>query len=391
MSRRVFNQKNFLGRHCLQAIIPGWHDNNFTRAESAANPGDVGYLQAVGQKMEFVDTNAGTGVCSTRTVTEQYGHLGTCRALRLDQTASNDFVGLLRSDNDEGIDFPDKSNLTIVGIVKPSGDGRPGGGGDPRIYSKDIGAGEIDHDLMIGIATGGNDARTRIRIGTNTSTVLRSSVIQDNALNLIAGTVSPANASQVNVRVHHIGENGVYSFANHFTGAITGEYNPRTTTTVAIGANAGADDNAFEGDIIGIWAFDRALEKDEFLEFFANPWQVFAPQRYFVPLTVGEAVVLEEPAATNALGTPQIAELIASGQVVSILKASGAVVLAPLTSAGAAALVSGVLAATGSPTFDELLSSGAAQRTSVNITDVNTTESWTDGSSSIPISGSGFS
>jgi hypothetical protein len=243
---------------------------------------------------------------------------------------------------------------------------------------------------MIG-TTSASTARSRVRLGTNTQTIFTQGTIQNDALNLVAGGVRAHTGGSGNTGfVSLLREGGVYETVENNSTANT--YFPRgIETDISIAANAGANDNPFHGDIIGIWAFDRDLNEEELRVFFANPWQVFAPQRYFVPLTVGEAVVLEEPAATNALGTPQIAELIASGQVVSILKASGAVVLAPLTSAGAAALVSGVLAATGSPTFDELLSSGAAQRTSVNITDVNTTESWTDGSSSIPISGSGFS
>jgi hypothetical protein len=54
---------------------------------------------------------------------------------------------------------------------------------------------------------------------------------------------------------------------------------------------------AFEGDIdvafVGVWR--RMLSEAEIMSHAANPWQVFAPQRFFVPMVEGETIRSEAP------------------------------------------------------------------------------------------------
>ncbi len=114
--------------------------------------------------------------------------------------------------------------------------------------------------------------------------------------------------------------------------------------------------------------------------------------------------------ALTASGTPSLVELTASGQVVLTYDVSGSPVLTAITASGAAALgallasgspaapvfvASGAAAlqallASGVPNIEALIAAGNAFRTSVGITDVNTTESWTDGDTGLVITGTGF-
>jgi len=95
--------------------------------------------------------------------------------------------------------------------------------------------------------------------------------------------------------------------------------------------------------IAAMW--NRELSAGEVHSFNKNPWQVFAPQRILIPMTAAAAVEEEEAGLITSSGMP----------------------LAFL------------------PT-----SAGLAYRTSIKITDVNTTESWIDGAEDLPITGTGF-
>lgn len=293
MSKKPFNQKNFFGRHCVWAMIPGWSDFDFSSADSTTSAPKLGVLESVGQRMEFADSEATSDASATVSIVSgDYGHLGKLRALQMSPVSNTSFVNFRRGDADEGIIFPDPQNLTILAIVRTAGLNQPGGG-DPRIFSKDVGTGEADHDLMIGLAAAGVNARCRVRIGSATRTIIPNAVeVQNNALNLIAGGVfrdagAPSNSTGWCAILR---EDGGYDDTS--TGAVVGAYNPRTTAAMAIGATANtvSNQNAFEGDIIGVWAFDTAFygvgetKKTLLKEFFLNPWQVFAPQKIFVPI-----------------------------------------------------------------------------------------------------------
>lgn len=316
-----FNLRNPLGKRCLQAIIPGW-DSFY---------GDMivqeGKFTSVGQKMEFpLDLIGSSPVWLEKIINNHGGGIGSVQSALFVPLNSTSAIRALRTTNDLGIIFPDKKNLTILCIFKPTGDGRPSDGGDPRLYSKDEGSSANDHDLMVGMVGSGDEARTRIRIGSNTVTVATSSTpaIRDDTLALIAGVVQRTSATQVRVKVHYLTVDGYYTSITSI--AITGEYNPRTSTDIAIGANAGVDDNTYAGEIIGVWAFDGALQEGDLRTFMANPWQVFKPQRFVIPMTAAAVV-----------------EIVGEGP-----------------------------------------------ETTVFITDVNTNEIWADGDTSLPITGTGF-
>lgn len=312
----AFDKSNKFGRHCICAIIPGW-----TELYGDATT-TIGSVRSVGQEFLLNVDERGTASPTLDTVVDTYAHLGPCRAARFGPATATGYCSLFRSNtSDSGVRFPHPENLTVIALCRPEGDGRVSGVGDPRIFSQDEGTEEIDHDLMLGIVNSGNNARCRIRLGSSTHTVIPTGGIQDDALNLIAGGVysDTGTSGQRRGWCALLREDGIFSDTEESNTNNT--YNPRTTTDMALGGSAGADDNAFNGDIIGVWLFDTSFYgqrdlADVLTDFMANPWQVFAPQQ--VPVYFG------------------------------------------------------------GPT------------SSVNITDVNTTESWTDGDAGLVITGTGF-
>ena len=292
-----FNKRNPFGKHCIFALIPGWgfYSGSGVTAEGA--------VSSVGQKFIFKEGYVGTSGSMER-VNGAYGHLGQLAALRMLPAGYQEYIFLLEGGGPNlGISFPNKRSFTIMTIIKPSGDGRVGGSGDPRVFTKDSGVAEVDHDLMVGIASLGQEARTRIRIGSSTFTAITSgAVIEDDALNLIAGSAGLDSGGDTEVRVAHLSEAGIYTLDQTDTFG-TDDYNPRTTTSTNIGGSAGALDNAYIGDIIGIWAFDTQMDSEVQLRaFFANPWQVFAPQRIVIPM-IGDVVIAEEGQETTVIIT----------------------------------------------------------------------------------------
>jgi len=285
-----FDGGNAFGKSCVWACIPGWYEADANGTEIDAAASELGYIYSVGQRMRFYPTTSGTGSAHWIKIgTKAYGKgVGTARALELEQDSDITTLHYRRSVNDRGILFPDKSNLTILGIVKPKGDGVAGGTSDPRIFSKDEGADEVNHDLMFGLVNLASVvARLRVRIGTSTYTVAMNdssaNAVQEDALNLIAATLEPGGAGgTTKSRIHHLMEDGTY--VTDADTDQTGEYNPRTTTDMGIGGKAFINDNEFEGDIIGVWAFDGAFQESDFRAFFANPWQVFEPQVQTIPI-----------------------------------------------------------------------------------------------------------
>jgi len=273
--------KTFLGQHCIWAVVPGW-DQYFANTSVAGNS-----LRSVGQVMqldleEFANPTSGSVTKVTR---NHGGGVGSTRSVLFDHESHTRGYRFRRPDADLGIIFPDLTRLTILTIVKPTGDGRPLGAGDPRIFTIDTGAAANNHDLMIGEVSSGNEVRTRIRIGSSTQTVVTTGgTIQDDAVQLIAGTVEPASATNSIVRAHHLGLDGTYTTAA--SSSVTGSYNPRTTTDMAIGATAGSSFNAFEGEVIGVYAFNIDLHEQHFREILDNPWQVFAPRTQIIPIDV---------------------------------------------------------------------------------------------------------
>jgi len=290
-----FDKGNFFGNHCIWAVVPGWGDPSATGTDDAA-----GHVYSVGQNQKFTASTMQDidGGKSLKIVPRSYPKgIGICRTMELE--AFNDARGyrLLRTDDDIGIVFPNTAQFTILAIVRPKGDGTAGNQSDSRIYSKDLGAGANDHDLMIGLVrSSGTKTRARIRIGTATVTVVGGQVVENDSLNLIAGIVSDNT-----VIIRLLREDGTH---NRVTGSGTGSYNPRTTTDMAIGANAGADNNAFEGDIICVYAFDIMLDTDDYMEkIMANPWQVFEPQTRFIPTEVADAAGFTSQLMLMGLGS----------------------------------------------------------------------------------------
>ena len=268
-----FDRQNAFGARCVWSLIPGW--GNFKD--------DAGSVKSVGQVMQFDAASHGAALGSMSLEVGSYGRgIGSVKAYRNTTGSATVYDNLENLEDTLGIIFPDNRNLTLLSIARLAVDGIPGGGGDPRFFSKDAGTSEAQHDLMVGM-TGANEARTRIRINGGTRTILTSgSAMVDDAVQLVAGTVQPANATQITVRVHHLTIDGIYSTQE--SSAITGAYSPRTTTDMALGSTAGDIDNAFEGDIIGVWAFDRAFTEADCRAFMENPWQVFRPRTIMMPL-----------------------------------------------------------------------------------------------------------
>lgn len=271
-----FDQQNFFGKHCIFALIPGW--GYYSGAGASAD----GVVSSVGQQFTFKETYVGTGGSMER-VHGRYGHLGQLTVLRTLPVTHQQYIPLIESGAANlGIRFADSTDFTILTIIKPNGDGRAGGAGDPRIFTKDLGTAEADHDLMLGIVDVGQEARVRVRTnGATTTVVTTGSAMTPDALCLIAAGIRIDESASTFAWLRHVNEDGIVS-AN--TGVVNAAgYDPRTTTAMVIGSTAGALDNGYDGDIIGIWAFDRNLDNSTFLrKFFANPWQVFKPRTIYL-------------------------------------------------------------------------------------------------------------
>jgi hypothetical protein len=278
---KVFNKKNHFGKHCVCAWIPGWDEFD------VGGGVESGGLRSIGQQFTLNADSIGSSNNSAEIIRTSYPRMGKVSPVLFTQGGSGERTRFQNSDDNIGIIFPDERNLTILSIFKKTGDGVPSAGGDPRLFSIDQGTGELDHDLMIGIAGSGQQARTRIRLGTSTYTVVTTnSMASDNdTVNLIAGTVSVASPTEVVAKVlHYQPFDG--QFASASSANVTGDYGPRTTTDMAIGSTAASADanNGFAGEILGVWAFDYAFEEEDCRRFYENPWQIFKPQRIHVPI-----------------------------------------------------------------------------------------------------------
>ena len=133
----AFDPANAFGANCIGAIIPGWFG-----AES---------IRSVGQPFRFDRSDGGTPD-EAAVKAFNYPKIGSAKALYLDHGAATNAVARLINTDGTGFEFLDKSKVSVVALVRPTGDGRGGQTIDPRIYSKDTGTAEADHDLMVGIA-----------------------------------------------------------------------------------------------------------------------------------------------------------------------------------------------------------------------------------------------
>jgi len=323
-----FDASNLFGAHCLWALIPGW--GQYSGAGSSSHSGEV---KSVGQEMTFV-TDAHNSLGNLNKVFKNYGGgVGSARAAEFVPNNQTNYISLSRLDNDLGILFPDLKDLTILAITRPDGNGRPGTA-DPRYFTQDEGFATNDHDLMIGqVEATGQKARFRVRVASATrSIVVGSNVIQNDALNLVAGVVKWSSSTQVRASVHHLREDGDYE--ENTDSAASGTYNPRTTTDMALGGTANTEnDNAFRGDIIGVFAFDIAFNNETLLrDFFDNPWQVFKARRE--PLLIESAAgVVEDITAALAIALTTVADITGKGRLDALLPVTLSVIAA-LNAAG---------------------------------------------------------
>jgi hypothetical protein len=320
-----FNMKNWFGQRCAAAIIPGWGD---VHAFGDSDKG--GSFSSIGQRFVFTPRVIGLNNTGGQTITTGFGHMGTVRAYEMNLSlinATNYHTVSHDNGSGAGFEFKDNQRLSCVAIYRPEGDGRGGLTPDPRIFSQDDGYDVTDHDLMVGIAASGNEGRCRVRVGGNVITVLSGTAIQDNSINMTAAVLEPnAIAGRTDVKCRHLREDGGY-FESQVDNNL-GEYDPRTGMRMGIGGTQQTNTgNHFSGEVLGVWFFDDSLRETHLRQFFANPWQVFAPQRIVTPVSGGRRVI-------------------------------------------------------------EVQDEGPA--TSVLITDVNGTESWTDGNTGLIITGTGF-
>jgi len=269
----AINRANKFGRQVVWAMVPAWGPglNNDTSVNH-------GTIATQGQVQIFEADLTNSVQITLDIVADNYPKsIGMARVLRLTPEDSARFGRLIRADADTGIQFPNIGDFCLAVVIRPSGNGAITAS-DPRIYSKDQGSAANDHDLMVGSVNAGF-ARTRIRIGSATVTVVNSgTTLQSDALNLISGGVTGNT-----VTIRHIREDG-QEVTN--SGSGTGSYNPRTTTSIAVGANAEVDQNPIDADIIQVVAFDHNSDFPELQEYFNNIWQIWALQQrvYFEPV-----------------------------------------------------------------------------------------------------------
>jgi len=275
------------------SVVPGQY-----QVRGSTNVGD-GFVLSKGadqRQFDLAILNASSASITPRPVNYKGGAARSVQNNPFDHASG---YALRNTDNDLFINRP---SFTLVGIFRPNGAGDAGGSGDPRIFSKDLGSGADDHDVMIGglRAFDAPECRARIRIGSSTLTVVTSgNEWQTDAWNLIAVTVTPSGAN-TNVRVIGIREDGTL-YSN--TGSQAGTYNPRTTTDIALFSNGVSNQNMFDGEILCVTMFDGVLSDGNLRKFFANPWQIFEPRNIWIPVQGAAASPPVEPpgAATVAL------------------------------------------------------------------------------------------
>ena len=349
----VFNKTNKFGRYCVEAIIPGWGSANI-----ASGSAQSGMIRGVGRRqVQYPIQQLGAPTAPTAAI-DTYPMMGQDQwgnqARWIENKANESTSGFYFADavSDLGPISPACPAFTVIGIVKLIGNGTSGTVSDPRIWTKDIGGQEVDHDLMIGFVrhNGNVTPRTRVRIGTTTQTVFLSGSVAtdvvDDGWHLVAATVKDNGGGTSNVTVHGLYPDGRYTTN---TANPTGTYNPRTTTTEGMFATVGSGgpQNISSMGILGVWFFEGAVFNEGMLrEFWKNPWQTFAPQQFYLPMTQEVVTITQEP-------------------------------VGPIT-------------ATGGPVITKPTATGGGYRTIVKITDVNTTETWQDGATGITISGTGF-
>ncbi len=416
---------------CIWAIMPGHTDGGFT-ALSVFN-GAHREVNAVGAgPKRFVgDQNGNLGTTVFAPIERNWKWLGPVRVADFDQDSASQHVRLINTDRNGGLDFSKVSNhFTIASIFKPRGNGvPPSSSSDPRIYSQDQGSAVNDHDLMIGIANSGLRARMRVRMGTITETILTDvDCINSNEIQMIAGRVTAQGATTYRGEVLHIAEDGTRTEKLGSTTAST--YNPRTGLDIAIGANAGTNDNAFHGEILIIAAWDYALSNDELHQWFYSPFEIYQPREIVLPTDVtGEAggdtevnantatlTLTEYPASiandinvaatTAGLTLNELAATIAVDIDVQAT-AAGLTLTEYAASIGIDRNIAATLATLNLQTYAAEVALGfnieaalalltletkvaVINSTNVIITDVNTTESWEDGTNGLVATGSGF-
>ena len=280
---KAFDKQNPFGAACIWACVPGWY--------SVLNAD--GIVRSVGQEMQF-PMAAGTGGSggTTDIGPGAYGKgVGNAKAIRFTPGGATSGHFPLRTDADLGIIFPDDRAFTVVTLSRLSASGV-----DSRVFTKDIGWNLENHDLMLGVTSGGN-ARTRVRFGSTIVTIIGSS-FQADALNMIATTVQPSGANTQAV-LHLLREDGTH---NRTAGAAQGSpYTPRTSTDMAIGCTAGPTSQFATGDIIWIAAFDAIYDDRKFYDqLISNPWQIFEPRTIWIPAGVASGDV-NISATTDAL------------------------------------------------------------------------------------------
>lgn len=255
----------------IWAAVPGWG-----LWGSSGGAGD-GRFMSIGLDRRIYESQEGgvTGAASLPITTYKDGT--PVKVAR----AENGTYRFVNTDNDL---FIERSEFTLVGIFKPKGNGSFNDAGDPRIFTKDLGSGADDHDLMIGgvRALPNCEFRARVRVGTSTRTVITSGFnIQQDAWNAIAVTVGQSASGVALSKVHGLREDGLYNFN---TDSVAGSYAPRTTTDLALFATAADGSNQFEGDILYIAMFDGAFQEGDIRRLFDDPWQIFAPKQFYVPM-----------------------------------------------------------------------------------------------------------
>ena len=291
-----FDESNEFGKHCLWALIPGW----FPIDDGAGQMWSSGP-----QKMQFTQT-VGTGGSSgsaVKTASKVYPFVGAVRTNEQRPGAGGkDGWFAKRTDNDLGIHFPNPKNFTLVTIVRTNGDGVVSG--DPRIFTKDEGWATANHDLMLGMVSSGR-ARQRFRINNTTpNTQITDASLLSDAINLVAGTITPLSGNAY-PSLHLLREDGLYERQTGGSAAVG--YTPRTTTDIALGCTAGSQSQFFDGDIIGVYAFNGTWDRSPelFLKFLKNQWQVFAPRRLalFVVAGAGTLFFQSNAGALSFVGT----------------------------------------------------------------------------------------
>lgn len=305
-----FNRNNLFGKRLVEAIIPGWGSGV---ADANAAVSDTGLIKSVGRRnIEYV-TESSTGAPPS---TEAYirelnspDHRGRpARYIEIDGDTFSSSYRYRAAPGDTGPISASSNAFSVIGIVKLIGNGAHAvESTDPRIWTKDQGSGGDDHDLMLGLvrSNGYVTPRTRVRTGGSTTTVFVSGAVStdvvDDGWHLIAMSASQ-NGGTITITVQGLYPDGRY--VSNFA-PISGSYTPRTTTTEAMWATAGLEQNYSEMGILGVWFFEDLLVDEGLLrEFWKNPWQVFAPQRFFVPMDQGTAIVtIDEEGGTTVIIT----------------------------------------------------------------------------------------